>query len=62
MPFHEIGDQNMKLPLKPESSKRALTALEAVKASIDFEKKKGRGLSEKEDKIRRFILETFPRI
>ncbi|GBE19199.1 alkylmercury lyase [archaeon BMS3Abin16] len=45
---------------EPHPSETARAASKAIMDAIDFEKKKGLGLSEKEDKVRRFILESFP--
>jgi len=50
------------MKIEPQPSEKADAALKAIKGTIDFERKKGIGLSEKEDMVRRTILESFPRL
>lgn len=48
--------------IESHASEKAVNALRAMKGTIDFEKKTGRGLSENEDSVRRTILESFPKL
>lgn len=48
--------------LPSNSTEKARSTLNSIRTTIDMDRKRGRGLSEKEDRIRRFILEEFPNL